>query len=203
MTVEDFAAFPRGTFALVLDLGKAGLAEGSGRIDLATDVNATSKLKSTAPISTTAPAAVADETASSRGGSVQAAIQAAWPEVGPVAVSRFRAEEPTRRGYTYHVTFHGYAGDLPPVRVDMANATGFLPEGHADEVLKGSPSRLHGYRASLDGDPSTPAYAGALYPCYVMLFDERLGEGDAVPADLEAARERAAFVASLCRSFCL
>ena len=97
MTVEDFAAFPRGTFALVLDLGKAGLAEGSGRIDLATDVNATSELKSTAPISTTAPAAVADETASSRGGSVQAAIQAAWPEVGPVAVSRFRAEEPTRR----------------------------------------------------------------------------------------------------------
>ena len=61
-----------------------------------------------------------------------------------------------------------------------------------------SPSRLYGYASLLDGDGGTPAYAGSLYPCYLLLFDEAsLAPGGDVPADLGAARAAAAFEARL------
>ena len=195
VTVEAFGLPPSGSFRLLLDVGAAGLQDGARAVPgIAANLNGTKDVRRTEAISAGAPPSVADEAEGTY--SVQRALQDAFPELGAVAVSRHAAEEPQRTGDTYLVTFLDYPGDLPELKIDGSNATGILLSYGVDEVLKGSPGRWYGYAPpGLDETfNDEPDFSGALYPCWVMLFDEAsLDEDSEAPRDLAGALGKAAF----------
>jgi hypothetical protein len=142
-----------------------------------------------------APASVADETEFTTGTSMQAILQSSFPELGRVSVSRYAAEEPSKKGHTYLVTFQDYPGDLPLLRMDATNATGLVIVTDVDEVRKGSPGRWYAYDEALDEEPDLRAgFSSKLFPCWVMLFDSTvLKDDEDIPGRMEDAISMASF----------
>ncbi|KAJ8612255.1 hypothetical protein CTAYLR_002899 [Chrysophaeum taylorii] len=182
--VTDFLITPRGNFRLLADLGRAGVVGTAG-------FNGTSLYVRTDMIEANAPPSVSDELAAGEewvGKSVQSILTKAWPELGSIGVSRYATEEPTLGGFIYLLTFLSYSGDLPMLRADTTNLTGYAPTVTVEETLKGSPSLYYSYDQDLDTITGVLSealeFSAALYPCYVMIYDSRVVD---IPDNLEDA----------------